>query len=91
MNKKELVERISKEAALTQKDSEKFLNSFMKITSEKLAEGEEIRLVGFGTFKVVEKKERKGVNPKTLKPINIPAHKAPKFVPGKDLKEIVNK
>jgi DNA-binding protein HU-beta len=45
-----------------------------------------VQLVGFGTFKVVERKARKGINPRTLKQIRIPKSKTVKFVPGKDFK-----
>ena len=52
--------------------------------------GEPITLVGFGTFKVVERKARKGRNPQTGEEIDIEASKAPKFTAGKALKEAVN-
>jgi DNA-binding protein HU-beta len=48
-----------------------------------------VQLVGFGTFKVVERKARKGVNPKTLQQIRIPKSKTVKFAPGKDFKSKV--
>jgi len=58
---------------------------------EELRAGNEVRLVGFGTFKVIHKKARKGINPKTLKAIDIPATKTPKFVAGKTLKDRIEK
>ncbi len=51
--------------------------------------GERVTLVGFGTFQVVSKRARRGVNPQTRDSINIPAKKVPKFVAGKNLKERV--
>ena len=63
---------------------------FDTLTSE-LAKGEKIQLAGFGTFKVKERSERVGRNPKTRQEIKIPASKAPAFVAGKALKDAVNK
>ncbi|HPE68797.1 MAG TPA: HU family DNA-binding protein [Thermotogota bacterium] len=90
MNKKELIEAIAKETGETQKLSERFLSAAIQVISHELSNGGDVRLVGFGTFKVAERKARKGVNPKTMKPIDIPATKVPKFVPGKELKEKVS-
>jgi len=69
--------------------AESFVDSFVEVVSEQLSKGEEVKLVGFGTFKVQDRKARKGVNPQTGKSIKIPARKVPKFVAGKDLKEKV--
>ena len=55
-----------------------------------LKKGDTVNLVGFGSFKVVERKARKGRNPQTGEEIDIKASKAPKFTPGKSLKEAVN-
>ncbi len=56
-----------------------------------LKKGEKVALVGFGTFEVRERKPRKGINPQTRKPIQIPAKKVPAFRAGKELKAIVPK
>ena len=61
---------------------------FSSIT-QSLKKGEDVTLVGFGTFKVVKRKARKGRNPSTGEAIKIKATKAPKFTPGKSLKEAV--
>jgi len=89
MTKKELIALIAESTEETQKSVDGFLNAFTEIVGEELKAGNEVRLVGFGTFKVIQKKARKGINPKTLKAINIPATKSPKFVAGKELKERV--
>lgn len=91
MNKKELVDAVSKKTGETMKLTEEFLNAFVTVVEEGLENGEEVRLVGFGTFKVQEKMARKGINPKTMEAIDIPAHKVPKFIPGKTLKDRVDK
>ena len=85
---KELVDALAKKASITKKDAEA-LDAFVDVVSETLSKGEEVKLVGFGTFKVQERAARKGVNPQTGKPLKIPAKKVPKFVPGKELKELV--
>lgn len=89
MNKKELVSKLSEKTGETQKVSEKMVNAFVKVVEDELAQSGEIKLIGFGTFKVTQRKARTGVNPKTMKKMKIPAKKAPKFVPGKELKEKV--
>ncbi len=89
MNKKELVSKLASETDMTLKDSEKMLNAFINVVEDELGDGGNVRLVGFGSFVVKERAARKGVDPRTKKPIDIPAKKVPKFVPGKQLKEKV--
>ena len=90
MTKAELVAKIAEKTGLSKKDSEAALNAFMETVKEALSNGEKVSLVGFGTFEVVERAERKGRNPQTGEEITIPATKAPKFRPGKGLKEAVS-
>ncbi len=91
MNKTELVAAIAEKTELSKKEAEKALKAFTDIVAEELAKGEKIQLVGFGTFEVSERAEREGRNPRTKETIVIPASKAPKFKPGKALKEQINK
>ena len=91
MNKKELVDVLSEKVGFSKKDTMEFVDSFIELVSDKLAEGEDVKLVGFGTFTVSSREARKGVNPQTKKEIKIPARKVPKFKPGNDLKEKVHK
>lgn len=90
MNKTELVAAIAEKSELSKKDSEKALKAFIDIVTDELAKGEKIQLVGFGTYEVVERSARNGRNPQTGKTIKIAASKAPKFKPGKALKDAVN-
>lgn len=90
MNKSELISSISEKSGLTKKDSEKALAAFIETVSTELQAGSKIQLVGFGTFEVAERAARVGKNPQTGKELKIPASKAPKFKPGKALKELVN-
>ena len=84
MNKTELINVVAEKAALSKKDSEAAVTAA-------LAEGDEVRLVGFGTFEVKKREARIGRNPKTKEEIHIPATKVPAFKPGKALKDIVAK
>ena len=90
MNKTELVAAIAEKTELTKKDAEKALKAFTDVVAEELKKGEKIQLVGFGTFEVVKRAARTGVNPATGKKIKIKASKAPKFKAGKALKDSVN-
>ena len=91
MNKAELVAAIAEKTELSKKDSEKALKAFIDVITEELTKGEKVQLVGFGTFEVVERAARTGRNPQTKTSITIEASKAPKFKPGKALKDIINK
>lgn len=90
MNKTELVTKIAKKSGLTKKDSEKALNAFIDVIQEVLKQGDKVQLVGFGTFEVRERAERKGRNPQTGEEITIAATKAPAFKAGAELKKAVN-
>ena len=90
MNKTELVAAIADKAELSRKDAEKAVKAFVDVVSEELVKGEKVQVVGFGTFEVTERKEREGRNLQTQEPMIIPASKAPKFRPGKALKDMVN-
>ncbi|SDY27789.1 HU family DNA-binding protein [Lachnobacterium bovis] len=90
MNRTELVAAMADKAMLSKKDAENALRAFQEVVVEELQKGEKIQLVGFGTFEVVERAARMGRNPQTKEEMQIPASKAPKFKPGKSLKEQVN-
>lgn len=91
MNRMELVAAIAEKSELSKKDAEKALKAFTDVVAEELKKGEQIQLVGFGTFKVSERAAREGRNPKTGKTMTIEASKTPKFKAGKALKDEVNK
>ncbi len=91
MNKSELIEQIAKRSGLTLVSSRNALDALLSTVSEALASGDRVQLVGFGTFKVTERKEREGRNPHTGAVINIPATKTPSFSAGAELKKSVNK
>ena len=89
MNKSELINAVAEKAALSKKDSEAAVAAALDAIAAALAEGDEVRLVGFGTFEVRERSARTGRNPQTKEVVEIPASKAPAFKPGKALKETV--
>lgn len=91
MNKSELVAKIAEKSGMQKKNAELALNSFMESVKEALANSDKVQLVGFGTFEVKHREERKGRNPQTKEEITIPASNAPTFKAGKELKEAVNK
>lgn len=90
MNKNDLVAAVADSAGLSKADATKAVDSvFDQITGE-LQRGSEVRLVGFGTFAVAQRKATTGRNPRTGETIQIKASKQPKFKAGKALKDAVN-
>ena len=85
MNKTELINAIAEKAGLSKADAKKALDAFVCSVEETLAKGDKLTLVGFGTFSVVEKAARQGVNPATGAKIEIAAKKVAKFKAGKGL------
>ncbi len=85
MAKAELVKVLVEKAGITQTVANRCVDVLIEAMVDFLKKEQEIRLTGFGTFKVVKRKERKGKNPKTGETIIIPAKKVVKFVPGKNL------
>jgi DNA-binding protein HU-beta len=89
MNKAELVEAIAKVTQLTKADTERTLDAFIDVVSKNVKKKDGVKLVGFGTFAVSNRKARVGRNPQTGEEIQIPARKVPVFRPGKELKDAV--
>jgi integration host factor subunit beta len=90
MTKADLVEDVARAAELTKKDAERLVEIVFESIIETLNQGEKIELRGFGSFRVRERGARRGRNPKTGDPVNIPAKRVPYFKPGKELKELIN-
>ncbi len=85
MNKTQLVDAIAEEAGLSKANGKVALDAVLKVISDTLKRGEEVAIVGFGSFKITERKARMGKNPQTHAPMEIPAKKVVKFKPGADL------
>jgi DNA-binding protein HU-beta len=90
MNKSELVAKVAAEAGVTQADTNRVLDAIINTVGEALKAGDNVALVGFGTFQVTKKAARSGRNPSTGETIQIAARNAPVFKAGKTLKDKVN-
>ncbi len=90
MNKNELVAAVAEQSEITKADAAKAVDAFIDAVSDALSKGDEVRLVGFGTFAVAHRKATEGRNPRTGAVIQIAASNLPKFKPGKQLKDAVN-
>lgn len=89
MNKTEFINAVAEKSGLSKVDAKKAVEAFVETVSSVLKEGGKVALLGFGSFSVAEKSARKGVNPKTKQPIEIPARKSVKFKAGAELTEII--
>lgn len=89
INKDVLVDKVTNVTRLARKDVEETIDVFLEQIIDALSMGEKINLTGFGSFEVKDRKGRKGVDPRTLAPIDIPTVKVAKFKAGKTLKESV--
>ena len=90
MNKKDLINHIAEHADVNKVQASAALNAIVEGITSTLADGDDVTLVGFGTFKITHRAARKGRNPKTGEEIQIAASKSPTFKAGKELKETVN-
>jgi DNA-binding protein HU-beta len=89
MKKKELIERIAKEANVPKSEAQKHFEAFEQVVTEALKAGEEVQITGFGKFSVKERKAREGTYPQTGQKMKIAAQKVPAFSAGNALKEAV--
>jgi DNA-binding protein HU-beta len=89
VNKAELIEKVATKTKLTKVQSEGVIDAALEIISKTVAKGDEVKLVGFGTFSMTSRRSRTGRNPKTGTKLVIPAARVPKFKPGKDFKELL--
>ncbi len=85
MNKAELINAIAEKAELTKAQAKSALDATLDAIAEAVAKDDKVALIGFGTFAVVEKGERTGINPATKEKITIPAKKVVKFKAGAEL------
>ena len=90
MNKTSVIDKIAEETEQQKAQVEKVISSFFNIVKESLKNQESVRLVGFGTFSVSQRKARTGRNPQTGEEIKISACQYPKFKPGKEFKDYLN-
>ncbi len=87
MTKAELVEEVARAAELNKRDAEVIVETVFDSIIGALHKGEKVELRGFGSFRTRERGPRRGRNPKTGEPVDVPAKRVPYFKPGKELKE----
>lgn len=90
MNKQDLIAQIAQEADISKQKAGVALDATLEAIRNSLKKGDDVRLIGFGTFSVAQRAATEGRNPRTGEKIKIAASKQPKFKPGKELKEAVN-
>ncbi|RMG54214.1 MAG: HU family DNA-binding protein [Gammaproteobacteria bacterium] len=90
MNKSELIDAVANAADMTKADATRAVDAVVQVITDALKDGDQVTLVGFGTFLVREREARQGRNPRTGETIQIAASKVPAFKAGKALKDAVN-
>jgi DNA-binding protein HU-beta len=90
MNKNDLIANVSDNTGVSRSDTTRLIEATLDAITAALKQGDEVRLVGFGTFAVSHRAATTGRNPRTGEEIQIPAVKQPKFKAGKQLKDAVN-
>lgn len=88
MNKAELIERVSKQTHQTKMSIEETLNAAFDVIKKSVKRGDDVTLVGFGTFTQSKRKARAGRNPRNGEEIQIPAMTVPRFKPGKEFRKL---
>lgn len=90
VNKNDLVAAVANDSGLSKADASKAIDAVFDAIVAALKTGDEVRLIGFGTFNVTERAASEGRNPRTGEKIIIPPSRMPKFRPGKQLKDAIN-
>lgn len=90
MNKAELIDAVAEGADISKADATRAVDAVVEQITNALKSGDQVTLIGFGTFAVKDRAARTGRNPRTGEPIDIPASKVPGFKAGKALKDAVN-
>lgn len=90
MTKSELIAAVAEKANLSRNEASGAVEAAFDVIASTLQKGEEVKIAGFGNFKVTARAEREGRDPRTGLPVKIPASKRPKFSPGKALKDACN-
>ncbi len=90
MTKAVLVEEVSRTAELPRKDAEKVVDTVFASIVESLRNGEKVELRGFGSFRLRRRQSRRGRNPRTGDPVDVPPKTVPYFKPGKELRALIN-
>lgn len=91
MTKRELTEVVARKAHLTKKAASEAVETFLSEVVRQLQKGERIVLSGFGTFHVIQMKSKRVIVPRSGEEKQVPAHRLPRFIPGKTLKRVIKK
>ncbi len=91
MNKAEFIEKLSEKLKTSKAHTEDILEATLELIQKTVSKGEEVKLVGFGSFTRAQRKARPGRNPKTGAPAEIPGIAVPRFKPGKEFRTRVSK
>jgi len=89
MNKAQLVEKVAELTHTTKQQSEQILDATLEVIQKAISKGDEVKLVGFGSFSRAVRKARPGRNPKTGAVVQIPGSRVPRFKAGKEFKDRV--
>ena len=90
MNKQDLITKVAESSGLSKADAGGAVEAVLESIVDAMKNGDDVRLVGFGTFSVAARAASEGRNPRTGEKINIPASQQPKFKAGKGLKDALN-
>ena len=90
MNKNDLISTVADNSGLSRSDAGKAVEGVFDAIQDSLGKGEEVRLVGFGTFSVAHRKASTGRNPRTGEAVDVPAKRVPYFKPGKEMRNALN-
>jgi DNA-binding protein HU-beta len=90
MNKTDLINAIAEKAELTKADAGRALEAYLEAVQKSLKQGEDVSVVGFGTFTVRKRAARTGRNPRTGESVEVDAKRVPYFKPGKEMRERLN-
>ena len=90
MNKRELIDAVAEHGSMTKDDAGSAVDAVLDTIEKTLANGDDVRIAGFGNFSVQHRKASKGRNPQTGAEVDVPARNVPKFSAGKGLKDAVN-
>jgi len=91
MNKSELIAAVAQKTKLTKSQTETTVNELLNVIQSTVSKGEEVKIVGFGSFLKQSRKAKTGRNPKTGETHKIPECSIPRFKPGKEFKDKVSK
>jgi DNA-binding protein HU-beta len=87
MNKNEIINEVTRKTGLSRREAEVGIQTMLDMIAKEITKGGKVTLTGFGTFDVGKRKARSGVNPRTGKPIKIPASKMPRFKPSRIMRD----